>query len=321
MKLDKLDRRLILELDRNARVSFAGISKRLRIPEETVRYRTNGLVRSGVIQTFLTVIDAGKLGNSYCKVLLKLSNVDETGVAGLTEYLLKENAVNWIARMDGPWDLGFTVRVRHMQELSVILDALREKYHHCIHRLIVAVNIQVDFLTHAYLTGKKRKLEAGASYFSPEGGLKTDEKDIRILREMADNPRRPVSEIAAAVGVSPPTIHSRLADLERCGVIRGYRVVLNSQVAGHINYYVLVYLNLVSRERLGQFVRFMRTRPNIIYIVKSLGEWDYELNIEVESIQQYRAIMMEMMKAFPDLVRDYVGMTVSDVFRLTLSPA
>lgn len=58
----------------------------------------------------------------------------------------------------------------------------------------------------------------------------------------------------------------------------------------------------------------------MVYFIKALGEWDYELNVEVENLDKYRELMMDLTREFSDIIRDYQSFPVSRVFKLTLSP-
>lgn len=49
-----------------------------------------------------------------------------------------------------------------------------------------------------------------------------DETDLDILRLLLEDARRPYSEIADRVGVSPPTVSDRVDRLEKLGVIRQF---------------------------------------------------------------------------------------------------
>lgn len=51
-----------------------------------------------------------------------------------------------------------------------------------------------------------------------------DDTDMEILRMLVEDARRPYSEIADAVDLSPPTVSDRVARLEEVGVIRRFTV-------------------------------------------------------------------------------------------------
>ena len=54
-----------------------------------------------------------------------------------------------------------------------------------------------------------------------------DDLDEHLLTRLRDNARAPVAELARALGLSRTTVQSRLAKLERSGVIAGYAVKLS----------------------------------------------------------------------------------------------
>ncbi len=66
----------------------------------------------------------------------------------------------------------------------------------------------------------------------PENGL-LDDLDRRLLAALVEDPRASRSALARQVGLSTPTVSSRLARLERRGVIRGYRVELDPAAIGY----------------------------------------------------------------------------------------
>lgn len=54
-----------------------------------------------------------------------------------------------------------------------------------------------------------------------------DDTDRNILRLLLDDGRRPYSEIAEEVGVSPPTVSDRVERLQNLGIIRRFTLDLN----------------------------------------------------------------------------------------------
>lgn len=62
-----------------------------------------------------------------------------------------------------------------------------------------------------------------------------DETDMEILRLLVDEGRRPYSDIADEVGLSPPTVSDRIDRLQEAGVIRQFTVDLDrSKLSGGI---------------------------------------------------------------------------------------
>jgi DNA-binding Lrp family transcriptional regulator len=59
--------------------------------------------------------------------------------------------------------------------------------------------------------------------------LDLDATDVAILRCLQKDARASLRTIAKSAGVSVPTVSVRLANLERLGVVRGYRLLLNPE--------------------------------------------------------------------------------------------
>ena len=321
MKLDALDSALIAELDADARQSFVELGRKLRTPQETVRYRYSSLIERGAISGFFTVINPGKLESEVHKVLLRFHNVNENKVEEIIEHLVNHPSVNWVARFDGLFDVGFTIWVRRIVELSDFADLLRSKYHRYINRIAFAVNMEAEFLARSPGSRSKRNRTQQASYTSPSTAHSVDRTDLIILRELSVDPRRPATNIAANAGIASETVHARIRRLEQFGVITGYRIVLNSAAVGEMNYYLIVYLRSASTKRMKQFVSYCLEHPCISYVIKALGEWDYELNVEVRDIEEYRALLMELTSEFSDIIREYYGMFVSRIHKFSIMPA
>jgi len=72
-----------------------------------------------------------------------------------------------------------------------------------------------------------------------------DETDLEILQLLMSNARRPYSDIADAVGLSPPAVSDRVAKLQEMGVINRFTLdVDRSQLRGGIP--VLITLDVAS---------------------------------------------------------------------------
>jgi DNA-binding Lrp family transcriptional regulator len=68
-----------------------------------------------------------------------------------------------------------------------------------------------------------------------------DELDEHLIARLRENARAPVAELARALGLSRTTVQSRLARLERTGVIAGYAVKLSqAREAGMIHAFVML---------------------------------------------------------------------------------
>ena len=218
-----------------------------------------------------------------------------------------------MVRVDGSYDVSFTPRVENPLEQSRLMDELRGRYAAIIQDWTLSVNVRMYFLSRDYLIGAKRRKAVLGSYSAQEAPFEPDALGRRVLEELAARPRAAGAEIARTCGVSTETVLSRIRLLEKERVLVRYMTVLDNQVLGRVNYYVLVYLSHLTPEREQAFARWCAQHPNVVYLIKSLGAWDYELSVEVASGREYRAMMMDMTREFSDIIRQYSGMVVHEI--------
>ncbi len=64
------------------------------------------------------------------------------------------------------------------------------------------------------------------------GGYMLDEIDIKILEMLQENGRKPLSDIAAKVKLSPPSVLERVKKLEEKGIIKKFTAILDAKKVG-----------------------------------------------------------------------------------------
>lgn len=111
----------------------------------------------------------------------------------------------------------------------------------------------------------------------------------KILRCLTRNGRISNLELAEAVGLSPSACLRRVQDLERRGVIKGYRAVLDPVKTG-IGFiaYVTVGLNLHTKAAQAGFERAMQAAPQCTECHNITGTVEYLLRVEVADLVAYK---------------------------------
>ena len=115
-------------------------------------------------------------------------------------------------------------------------------------------------------------------------------KDRELLRLLSENARRPLSEIAKALGVSRATVQGRLARLERDGVIAGYTTVLGRGATspGTIAAIILIELEV---KRQGGVIAALKKRPEIVQCYTLSGHFDLYVKVECETASDLDAVI------------------------------
>ncbi len=124
-QIDELDRKIIHELQDDARVPFKDIAKRLRISEGTARNRVVKLVDWGVLKLEAKV-DPFALSHKI-PALVGVSLRERNPEQKMKE-LEKVPGITSVWNTTGPYDLFFEVMVDSLEELNKVLLGIDRDY-------------------------------------------------------------------------------------------------------------------------------------------------------------------------------------------------
>lgn len=140
---------------------------------------------------------------------------------------------------------------------------------------------------------------------------KLDDINERILRELGRDGRISNIELADRVGLSPSACLRRVQELERQGVITGYRAVLDRAKLGTgFVAYVTVGLNTHTKASQEAFERAISRAPEVRECHNTTGAIEYLLRVECADLPTYKAFHTDMLGALPQVnsITSYVVM-------------
>ncbi|PWR03390.1 AsnC family transcriptional regulator [Meridianimarinicoccus roseus] len=131
---------------------------------------------------------------------------------------------------------------------------------------------------------------------------KRDQINERILQELSADGRISNTELAARVGLSASACLRRVQDLERAGVISGYRAVLDPAAMGRgFVAYIGVGLSDHSKASQAVFEKAMATAPEVVECHNITGVIEYLLRVEVADLGAYKAFHTDVLGTVPNV--------------------
>ena len=122
--IDAIDRDILAELERDARISYKDLASRVRLSPNAVAERVRQLMKSGVIEGFRAEISLAATGlalQSYVDVKLRTS----VGADEFEEAVSKIPGVLQVTLTTGSFDYSLRVACKDQQDLVRLVEELR----------------------------------------------------------------------------------------------------------------------------------------------------------------------------------------------------
>jgi Lrp/AsnC family transcriptional regulator, leucine-responsive regulatory protein len=147
-----------------------------------------------------------------------------------------------------------------------------------------------------------------------------DAIDLAILHHLAENARITFSDLAAAIGLSGPSVAERVRKLEERGAIRGYSARIEPEALG-LGLTALVAVSLSGPEYREGFLAGIAQLPGVVECHHFAGDDDYLLKVHVAGTSGLEAFVSEGLKALPGISRTRTTVVLSTPLERPLSPA
>ncbi|MBN2051947.1 Lrp/AsnC family transcriptional regulator [Candidatus Woesearchaeota archaeon] len=320
-KLDLKEKRMLYELDVNARVSTTRLAKKVKLSQPAAHYRLNNLIKKGIIKFFLTNIDYGFFGYFPYRFFTRLQNLTEKKEEELIDYLKNHEFVPFLASCTGRYDLMFCIMAKNMSELKKTINEVKNKYGEFFSEQQIATIITGDFYPRDYLLSKEKRISFSEKEFGEQAARpRLDKKDLIILKEISNNCRISSLELAEKIKLSLDAVRYRIKNLEKSKIINGYTIYLDNKMLNQFRYKIMVQINGSNEEKENQIINFAKQFSNVVYSVKTFGIWDLEIDIEVDNPEKFNDILRKIKNIQPGLITEYQTIQLTGVHKYTHLP-
>ena len=126
--------------------------------------------------------------------------------------------------------------------------------------------------------------------------IEIDKINSKILLELESNGRISNTDLAQRVGLSASACLRRVQELERTGIISGYRAKLDrSKLGGNIVVFVMVGLSEHLKKDARAFEDAMIAAPQVRECHNITGSVEYLLRVEVSDLVSYKEFHAEVL--------------------------
>ena len=308
-KLDLLDKKIIFELDYNSRQPLTSLSKKIGKSRNVLEYRIKKMQERGIINAFVTLLDAGKLGLMIWNVYLEFQNLTPKIENEIIKYLKNNKEVWWIGITTGNWNLIYSICVKDVKDFYNMVSDFNSLYGHYVLNQSLAAHVEVEVFSRGYFLNKP---SIGVTWYKKFEPFGIDETDKKILRELSVNARITSVELAIKLKLTPRIVSYRIKELIKKQIITRFRLQLNVSKIGYGFYKVILHLKNLSKRHDTSLKEYCRQLGNVFHYEKKIGPWMLELEMDVESYEKVNEIMKIMKENFHDYIKNYEIMLVYD---------
>ena len=125
---------------------------------------------------------------------------------------------------------------------------------------------------------------------------KADSVDLLILKEMRDNSKRSIRELAQKLKVHPNTLMQRIKKLERDGLIQKYVAEIDYSKLGYDLYaFVSIKVNKDAKSK-WNLVEELRSFKDIAALYATTGSYDVVAIVKTQNSNTLTALITELNK-------------------------
>lgn len=296
-KLDLWDKRILYELDRDARAPFSTIAGKVKRSPQWVRYRIERLRGMGAIKHLYPIIDYGALGYVSAGLWIRLSDMGPVEETRFFNECYKERSIATVLRTEGIYDLYLVVFARGTRELAEFISAFGKMHGDAIETMDVALCLERFKFQRSYLLGRKG-IEAEGISAGGGGRAEADEADRAVIDCINQDPRMGTAEIAKRCGIGRDAAIYRLGKLSRAGLIKGHTLQVNFRALGVQGYAIAIRTALMGAEEQKALYQFCRLSGKAVRLTRALGAFDFMIELESDSRDSCRWFYKELRRRF-----------------------
>jgi len=121
---------------------------------------------------------------------------------------------------------------------------------------------------------------------------------------MSNNARMSIIKLAQIIKKPASTISLRIKHLEKRGIIQAHTTYIRSQNYGMQSYRLLFNLQNMEEKVRSSLFSYAYSNPRMVLAIETVGKWNFEITIEVESQEELQKEISKLRIEFNDIIKN-----------------
>lgn len=316
--IDEKDRKILAELDRNARQTDSELAKKVGVSKQVANYRIQKLIDRGIITNFYTIVNVGNLGLNSYYIFLQLESINKDQEKKLLEKIKSLGFVGWLVSGMGRWDAVILINSDSVASFERYLNQIiticgKHLHEYVFTNLVEAEHISYKFLSKNYQSYNIKQSERKEI-------VKFDKTDAKILKTISQNARLPITEIADKTKLPLHVVNYHLKTLIKNKIIEGFKPKININKLGNQWHLLLIQFQNISEQRKKEFIEYCKNHNKVYYVTNTIGSYNLMLDIIVSNVEEFKEVLLDLKDKFSDIIRLYESMIIFEEYKINYMP-
>jgi len=314
------EKKILKELDIDARQSASAIGKTLKMSKQVVNYHIDNMIKKGFIKEFITYVDTQKLGYTFYNVLIKTKYTPNNEKEKIVNKLKAIPNVVWLSSFSGEWQMIVSVLAKDVGEFSMYLDevltALKGKLLDYNFFIVISAS-QLGYKNiHSSVKGNY-------NYHAKVGHrdmADLSENDLKVLKFLANNAKISTVDLARKAQITLEQVRYSLKKIEKEKVVQGYKPLINVAKMGYLWHVMFLRLKTTTEEQKEEMITFLKTLPEIFYVVRGVGNCNLMIEFQTKTLDEFEKVKDLVTTKFSHLIADEKTVQLTEEHKCTYFP-
>lgn len=299
MILSEAEKKILSFTEFQADVPISKLAQNLKMRTHTLYYALNKLEVEGIIKK-VPFINMSKLGYSDYYVFFSLSSHESKQRDVLIAFFKNHYLVTWFVELGGEYQYIAALYVKSTIEFSNFLIELSTKFGGLFFKKAFSLHIRFARFNRTYLFPETKRQIISTQV--TENTVKIDEFDDKIFTCITEYPQKSKQEIARLLNIPFSTLHYRLQILKKQKILEREVYFIDTTKLGIQAFELLVYTKGLDATFSDQLFEFAKKNINVVHFLQSIGAWDFQLGVEVETMHDATKIVEELHDKFGNII-------------------
>jgi DNA-binding Lrp family transcriptional regulator len=300
MKLSEKEQKIVSAVQLRAREPIAAVSKEAGCEEHVARYTLQRLQKKGVIKRGCFV-NLCRLGYTQYQIYFSFSSDDDGAHQRILGVLQDSGGISWVGEIGGDYHFGLNLCVRNVVEVSEFLSDLSRRGRFTFINKAVAARLSLQFFGAKYLSGSSKS--SPLSYQATREIVEIDDLDQKVLAALVNDEWKSVRDLSRQLGVASSTLDDHVKRLERSGIVVGYYYYLEPSANEMQSFLLLISVKGFEPKQRTALLRFAQNHPRVVVFIEAIGNWDFEMTMDVEQARDTISIVQELHSTFSNYIQ------------------